>query len=125
MLKIHTFVTGPIQANTYLVYVAGDAAAVLIDPGDEASRLEKEIRALGLSVKLILATHGHFDHIGAVDALSRAFGAPLAMQSADNYLLDRQEDSAAFYGQQPSKRPTIERPLQGGETVAAEHENVP
>jgi glyoxylase-like metal-dependent hydrolase (beta-lactamase superfamily II) len=117
MLKIQTFVNGPIQENAYLLYEEGGREAVLIDPGDEAGRLEKEIRALGVTVKLILATHGHFDHVGAVAALAKAFGASFAIQAADDFLLESLEDTAAFYGQQATKRPSIDLALKGGESV--------
>jgi glyoxylase-like metal-dependent hydrolase (beta-lactamase superfamily II) len=117
MLKIQTFVNGPIQENAYLLYEEGAKEAVLIDPGDEAGRLEKEIRALGVTVKLILATHGHFDHVGAVAALAKAFGATFGMQLADDFLLESLEDTAAFYGQQATKRPQVDLVLRGGESV--------
>jgi hydroxyacylglutathione hydrolase len=117
MLKIQSFVTGPVQENAYLLYAEGGQEAVLIDPGDEAARLEKEARALGLQVKLILATHGHFDHVGAVAAVAQAFGSRFAMHAGDQYLLDRLEDMAAFYGQEASRNPKIDQALHGGETV--------
>jgi hydroxyacylglutathione hydrolase len=117
MLKIHSFVTGPIQENAYLCYAEGFKEAVLIDPGDEAGRLEQEIRALGLKLEWILATHGHFDHVGAVASLAKAFGARFGMHEADGFLLDRLEDTAAFYGQQATTRPSITRALNAGDTV--------
>lgn len=117
MLKIHSFLNGPIQENAYLLFEEGEKEAVLIDPGDEPARLEKEIRALGVQVKLVLATHGHFDHVGAVHALTQAFGASFAMQPADDFLLESLEDTAAFYGQGATKRPRVDLGLKGGESV--------
>jgi hydroxyacylglutathione hydrolase len=117
MFKIHSFVTGPIQENAYLCHAEGFQEAVLIDPGDEAGRLEQEIRALGLKLEWILATHGHFDHVGAVAGLAKAFGARFAMHEADEFLLERLEDTAAFYGQQATTRPVISQPLRAGEVV--------
>ena len=117
MLKIYTFVNGPIQENAYLCHEEGFSEAVLIDPGDEAGRLEGEIRARGLKLELILATHGHFDHVGAVAALARAFSARFAMHEADGYLLDRLPDMAAFYGQEASQRPALQAALKAGDSV--------
>jgi hydroxyacylglutathione hydrolase len=117
MLKIHCFTNGPVQENAYLLYAEGGQEAVMIDPGDEAARLEKEARSLGVSVKLILATHGHFDHVGAVDALAKAFGARFAMHAGDQFLLDRLEDMAAFYGQGATKQPVIGQALKAGDSV--------
>lgn len=118
MLQIKTIVNGPIEENAYVLYLQGHSEAIVVDPGDEAGRLETEMKALGLKVVLIVATHGHFDHVGAVAALAKAFGAPFAMQAADNFLLDELQDSAAFYGQQPTTRPQITQALQGGETLS-------
>ena len=56
MLQIHTLVNGPIQENAYVLHLTGQSEAIVIDPGDEAGRLEKEIRARGLKTVLILAT---------------------------------------------------------------------
>lgn len=117
MLKIHTLLNGPIQENAYVLHLEGQSEAVVIDAGDEAGRLVKTIQALGLKPVLLLATHGHFDHVGAVDGLAQAFGAPFAMHAADKFLLERLEDTAAFYGQQATKEPRISQPLQGGETL--------
>lgn len=118
MLKIHRLENGPIQENAYVLHLEGRAEAVVVDPGDEASRLAEAIKALGLKPVLLVATHGHFDHIGAVDALAKAFGAPFAMHAADKFLLERLEDTAAFYGQQPTREPAVTQALQGGETLS-------
>ncbi len=117
MLQIHTLVNGPIQENAYVLQWPGQSEAIVIDPGDEAGRLAEAIRALGLKPVLLLATHGHFDHVGAVDGLAKAFGARFAMHGADGFLLERLEDSAAFYGQQPTKEPKVDQTLLGGETL--------
>ena len=117
MLQIHTLVNGPIQENAYVLHLAGKTEAIVVDPGDEAGRLEKEIKALGLRPVLIVATHGHVDHVGAVAALAKAFGAPFAMRAADKFLLEGLEDMAAFYGQEPSQEPVINTALRGTETL--------
>ena len=117
MLKIHTLVNGPIQENAYVLHLEGRSEAVVVDPGDEAPRLAAAIQALGLRPVLLLATHGHFDHVGAVDGLAKAFGARFAIHGADGFLLERLEDSAAFYGQQPTKEPKVDQELLGGETL--------
>ncbi|MFI5166061.1 MAG: MBL fold metallo-hydrolase [Thermoanaerobaculales bacterium] len=71
--------------NTYLVR---DAGAVLIDPGvawsaralvRKLTRIESDLKGL----RLILATHGHFDHIGAAASLHEATGAPVAIHRGD------------------------------------------
>jgi glyoxylase-like metal-dependent hydrolase (beta-lactamase superfamily II) len=72
------FSVGPIQENAYIVRAGAEAnRAVLVDPGDEAERLLDAASSLGVEIEVILITHCHFDHIGAVAAVAKATGAPV------------------------------------------------
>ncbi len=89
---------GPVQANCYIVMDNGHA--LVIDPGDEANRLEDVIRATGSIVDGIVLTHGHFDHIGAVDELAKAFDTQVYINPKEmEYLADPKKNaSASFMG---------------------------
>ena len=64
-LELHRLVTGPVQENCYLVrHESG--AAVLVDPGEDAADILELVSKTNSSLKAILLTHAHFDHIGAV-----------------------------------------------------------
>lgn len=81
-MEIKRFVLGPIQTNTYLLINGNDA--LLIDP---ASKSEKLINILGdLNLIGILLTHGHFDHIKAVDGLVEKYKCPVYLNEADEKL---------------------------------------
>ena len=56
---------------------------LIIDPGAEARAILKAVSELGLSIPLIVVTHAHFDHIGAVPAVKEATGAELAVHEAE------------------------------------------
>jgi glyoxylase-like metal-dependent hydrolase (beta-lactamase superfamily II) len=71
------FTVGPFQENTYLVRADGAEQALLIDPGDEAPKLQAAMDELGVTPEAILLTHTHIDHIGAVAAIASATGAPV------------------------------------------------
>jgi glyoxylase-like metal-dependent hydrolase (beta-lactamase superfamily II) len=71
------FTVGPLQENCWIVRPGGGDRALVIDPGDEAERLQGAIEDLGVTVEAILLTHTHFDHVGAVAPLARATGAPV------------------------------------------------
>ena len=66
---VKTYPLGSLQTNCYLVIDENTNKAAVIDPGAEASYLIKEIEALGIKIEVILLTHCHFDHNGAVEEL--------------------------------------------------------
>ncbi len=70
-LELFRLVTGPVQENCYLLrHKAG--AAVLVDPGEDAADILEVVQKTNSSVKGILLTHAHFDHVGAVQATREA-----------------------------------------------------
>jgi glyoxylase-like metal-dependent hydrolase (beta-lactamase superfamily II) len=71
------FTVGAFQENCYLVRADGADKALLIDPGDEAPKLQSALDELGVTPEAILLTHTHIDHIGAVAAIATATGAPV------------------------------------------------
>lgn len=66
MLKVYTLTLGMYQTNTYIIHDEASKTCCVIDPGYQADTILDEVDALGLTVKAILLTHGHFDHVGAV-----------------------------------------------------------
>ena len=85
-MNIKTLVVGIVRANCYLVW--NDLACVLIDPGDDAERIETALQQLGKPLKVILLTHGHFDHVGAVKALKERYPqVPVMICALDEELL--------------------------------------
>lgn len=67
---VHRFVVGPIDNNVYVVRCRSTGAAVLIDAANEHDRLLRVARALGVTT--VVETHGHWDHIGAVEQVREA-----------------------------------------------------
>ena len=118
-MLIETLVTGPFSENTYIVAAEGGTECVLIDPGDEADRIAGRLEELGLTPVLILNTHGHLDHIGAVCDLKEKYGIPFAIHPGDGFLLTDVEQQAAMFGLSGFRDPEVDRDLVAGETVAA------
>ena len=89
---VRPLVVGSIMENTYIVESEETKECAIIDPGAEADRILEEVERLGLTVRVILNTHGHGDHIGAVAAIKEATGATYAIHEGDAELLrqDRQ-----------------------------------
>ena len=73
---IEKYTLGSMHTNCYVVYNE-DKECLLVDPGAQAQDLIQLLNQKQLKLKAILLTHGHFDHIGAVDALYEEFHCPV------------------------------------------------
>jgi glyoxylase-like metal-dependent hydrolase (beta-lactamase superfamily II) len=89
-MRIKTIKVGNLLTNCYVVIDDKSKEAVVIDPGDEGRKILPEIR--GLKVRYIILTHGHPDHFGAIDELSRATQAPWLFNSDDSWFLKPDEE---------------------------------
>lgn len=79
-----TFVYGVLNTNAYLVWQ--DADAVLVDPPDDTAEVEKVMAENGLTLKALLCTHLHFDHVTGCAAWQKKTGLPVlaGQQDIDN-----------------------------------------
>lgn len=115
-LRVLTVTVGELQANSYLLLDDESRKAVVIDPGDEPERILQALQ--GYRVQWILATHGHFDHVGAVQAVKEATGAPFAMHPGDLEMLRYASDAAQlFTGRAVPTPPDPDGPLRGGQVL--------
>lgn len=80
----------------------------MIDPGDDADFINQKLLDLALEPVAILLTHGHFDHVLAGFAVQLAFGCPVYIHKADEFLLDRMQDTTIHFTQtDPGPAPVI------------------
>src|SRR5947208_2156338 len=83
-MQLHTVLSMPFAENTYIVWHAGSADAVIIDPGFEPEPVLERLADDGLTARMILNTHGHVDHIAGNAAVKAAFpDAPLLIGAGD------------------------------------------
>ena len=85
MIKVVMLPVGLLEANCYIVYDDGRTDAVLVDPGAQPERIERELDRRGLKVSAVLLTHGHFDHCNAVYAFAEK-GAKVYLHSSDEIM---------------------------------------
>ena len=82
-MLIKTLVVGPIEENCYVVTNESTLECVVIDPGDESNTILDYIEDNRLKCAAIMITHGHFDHVGAVEAVAEETGAVIYMSPLD------------------------------------------
>lgn len=82
-LRVLAMEVGPLAENTYIVGHASSGKAAVIDPGDEAEEILRQLAGRGWTLDKILLTHGHFDHVGAVSALKERTGANVHIHPED------------------------------------------
>lgn len=86
--RVDRMVVGELMVNCYLVIWTASGDAIVVDPGDEADRIARQMRELSRgSIRLIVNTHGHGDHIGGNQTLAKLTGAPLAIGRSDAPML--------------------------------------
>ena len=85
--NLKTFVLGMVQTNCYILSNPQLKEAIVIDPADNAEKIESYLKENDLVCKAILLTHGHFDHILAAEDLCQATKAPIHAHEAEAKLL--------------------------------------
>lgn len=115
---IKTLAVGPIMANCFVLGCDATLEAAVIDPGDEPDRILLALAESNLTVKLIINTHGHFDHVGANRKLNEVTGAPILIHPLDAPMLNQLADSAAAWGMTADNSPPPDRELQDGDQVS-------
>ncbi len=100
--------------------VFGDEAtheAIVVDPGADISRVVEILRKHQLTLKQIVITHAHIDHIGGAAQLRELTGAPVYMHEADTMLSDNLEMQAAWLGIETPDNPGIDRAAHEGDIL--------
>ena len=97
--SVKTLVAGMVGTNCYILKDNSTDEGMVIDPGDNAKGILAYIEEAGIDVKLVALTHGHFDHIGAVDELREKLKVPVAIHKDDaDMLTDGKKNLSAFTG---------------------------
>jgi len=118
-MKISTITVGPIQSNCYIAWDEKSLDAIVIDPGDEAGRIVRKIEENRLRAGLIVCTHAHFDHVGAVADVGEKTGAKVAINRNDLELFMNAKHQALLWEFNVKQPPAPDMFLEEGDEVAA------
>ena len=82
------------MSNCYIVWDEKVKQGAIIDPGDDADNILKVVEELGVEIKYILATHGHFDHVGGVASLRQNLNAEFLAHEKDFFFIEDGKNAA-------------------------------
>ena len=115
--SVDTLVVGPIEENCYVLKDEETGEGIIIDAGDNGQEILAYVRDNGIDIKLLVNTHGHWDHIGAVDVLREALGVQLASHREDAPRLTASEEEMAVYSVFVGKKKPAEILLEDGDVI--------
>jgi glyoxylase-like metal-dependent hydrolase (beta-lactamase superfamily II) len=116
-VRVIKLTLGIIDTNCYIVVCESRGKAAVIDPGDEAPKVLAALEEAEADLSLILLTHGHIDHAGALAGLARATGAPVYVHPEDRNMLYEQEGELAVLVPPGYEPPGMTEPLVEGEAI--------
>ena len=103
------YIAGPIDANNHLVADEKSKEAVLIDCSEHVQKILDDVKELGLKVKYILLTHGHFDHVMGVNSMKKELGAEVLINQKDEKQLEMTQTILKTFGIFVEKNPEYDK----------------
>jgi hydroxyacylglutathione hydrolase len=103
----------PFFKNGFVIGCDETREGVIIDPGDEVDQLLEAASRHSLSIKSILLTHAHLDHITGVAKAKKALGVPIWLHKADNFLYEQVVQQGQMFGLRVDSQPPVDRFYEG------------
>lgn len=117
-MQVITVVTGSIEENCHIVYDE-EKNTIVIDPGDDFVNIKNAILKHNLSVAKIVLTHGHYDHVGAVNQLKEFSGATVYAHEKERELITNPELSLSRYVNPLFPTPKVDTFVVDGDVISA------
>lgn len=112
-----TIPVGMLQCNCSIIGDPVTREALVVDPGDEVTRILDLIGRHRLIVKVIVSTHAHIDHVGGLSKLHQYTGAPVLMHRDDLPLYQAMDMQASFLGVMPPELTDVDQLLKEGDVL--------
>ena len=116
-LQVEPLIVGPLMSNCYIVWDEKVKQGAIIDPGDDADNILKVVKELGVEIKYILATHGHFDHVGGVASLRQNLNAEFLAHEKDFFFIEDGKNAANRWNVDIDQPPKPDRFIEDGEKI--------
>jgi hydroxyacylglutathione hydrolase len=95
---LETFPVGPLRCNCTILGDEVTSEAMVVDPGDNIPEILSRLQKHSLTLRQIVVTHAHIDHVGGAAQLRKLTGAPVVMNQKDLGLLGMMEMQAGWLG---------------------------
>jgi glyoxylase-like metal-dependent hydrolase (beta-lactamase superfamily II) len=118
VLLVETFPAGPLQCNCSIVACADTKEAVVVDPGGDTERIAEIVAHYDLTVRSIIHTHAHLDHIYCTHDVKQAHGGEICLHRDDAFLYDAFDMQCQMFGVPSRAVSPVDRFLEHGEQVA-------
>ena len=112
-----TIPVGMLQCNCSIIGDPESREALVVDPGDETARILETLARHALTVKAIVSTHAHIDHVGGLRKMQQVTGAPVLMHADDMELYRHLDVQAAWLGMRTPDPANIDQFLREGDTL--------
>jgi hydroxyacylglutathione hydrolase len=117
----HPLRLGPLENNSYIVACTETREAAVLDVGFEPAAAIREVRRHDYSVRWLLCTHAHYDHVAGMREVQEACGGEFRLHPADHPLLAQLTQQGAMFGFPPASPPDAVADLVDGERIALGH----
>ena len=117
-MNLRTLTVGPVSCNCAIVACPETRDAAIIDPGGNADRILAAVRTMDVQVKMLLHTHGHFDHILATGEVAEATGAKVVIHQNDTAIYKNLPHQGNIFGFDADAPPIPNLLLVGEEEIA-------
>lgn len=114
---LKALVAGPLAANCFIIGDNETNEGAIIDPGGDADRILQAVEETGLTIKFIIATHGHFDHNAATAKLKEKLNCDFLLREKDIDFVKRSKNTAHNWGIEIDQVPDPDRFINEGDIL--------
>ena len=120
-MKYMSMVLGPVMTNCYIVYDSETKDAMVIDPAWDYQKIDQSLQQQQLHLKLIFLTHGHADHIGALQELRNYKQVPVYVGKGDKELISNSRNNLSLFMGKEIKCESPDHVVTDGEVIRLEN----